>query len=76
MNGMSHNEYMSIGEVAAFLGRSRVRIQQLVQNKRLKAERFGRDWFIKRDEVERFSKIPRRPGRPSTRDSLPFSECD
>lgn len=55
---------MRTEEVAAELGVSKTVVWRQIRAGRLPAEKFGRDWRIKRDDFERFSRIPRERGRP------------
>jgi len=45
---------ISTVEAARLLGISRVRVWQLVRKKRIPARRLGRDWRIRREDLERF----------------------
>jgi excisionase family DNA binding protein len=49
-------------EVAARLGISVMRVQQLIWDGRLPAEKMGRDYFIKEDDLKLVA--DRKPGRP------------
>ncbi|MCA1566424.1 MAG: helix-turn-helix domain-containing protein [Acidobacteria bacterium] len=49
-------------EVAARLGISVMRVQQLIWDGRLPAEKMGRDYFIKEDDLKLVEN--RKPGRP------------
>jgi excisionase family DNA binding protein len=51
-------------EAAKILGVTRVRVQQLIEEKKLPAEKIGRDWFIEKADVEAIKTRPGR-GRPS-----------
>jgi excisionase family DNA binding protein len=46
--------YLSTKEVAARVGVSDARIRQLCAESRLKAEKWGRDWFIPEGAVDHF----------------------
>lgn len=50
-------------EVAERLGRSKVRIVQLIREGRIPAEKFGRDYLIKEENLENF-KLIKPSGRP------------
>ena len=49
-------------EVAEKLGVSVLRVQQLIWNGRLPAEKLGRDYVIKEDDIKLVA--DRKPGRP------------
>jgi excisionase family DNA binding protein len=49
-------------EAAAKLGVSVLRVQQLIWAERLPAEKMGRDYFIKEDDLKLVA--DRKPGRP------------
>lgn len=49
-------------EAAARLGISVMRVQQLIWDGRLPAEKMGRDYFIKEDDLKLVQ--DRKPGRP------------
>lgn len=49
-------------EAAAKLGVSVLRVQQLIWNERLPAEKMGRDYFIKEEDLKLVE--DRKPGRP------------
>jgi excisionase family DNA binding protein len=49
-------------EAAARLGISVMRVQQLIWDGRLPAEKMGRDYFIKEDDLKLVE--DRKPGRP------------
>lgn len=51
-------------QAAEYLGLSHVRVWQLIQKKRLHAEKFGRDWIITEAELVRFKQLDRPPHRP------------
>jgi len=52
-------------QAAKFLGVSRVRVRQFIQERRFKATKLGRDYLIAVSELEKFSQVGRRPtGRP------------
>lgn len=56
---------MLLAQAAAMVGVSPERLRQFIKEDRLKAERLGRFWVVRRSEVRRFKKQPRvRTGRP------------
>lgn len=55
---------MRTDEVAAALEVSKTVVWRQIQAGRLPAEKFGRDWRIKREDFERFKALDRRRGRP------------
>lgn len=52
-------------EVADLLFISRPRVQALIKAGRLPAKKFGRDWLIKRTDLELDIIAQRKPGRPA-----------
>jgi excisionase family DNA binding protein len=54
-------------EAAARLGVSRRYVWRLIDEKRLVAQRTGRDWLIHPDAVDQFRAQRRRVGRPRRR---------
>lgn len=55
---------MRTDEAAAEMGVSKTVVWRQIQAGRLPAQKFGRDWRIKREDFERFKAIPRDRGRP------------
>lgn len=53
---------MTTQEAAEALGVHRSRVLHFIRDKRLKAEKRGRDWWIEVKEVERFKQQPRAAG--------------
>lgn len=53
---------MTTKEAAQVLGVSAVRVRQLIKQKRLAAEKRGRDHLLEDREVERFKRQGRRSG--------------
>ena len=49
-------------EAAARLGVNQSRVRQLILDKRLPAQKFGRDWMIEEKDLEKVSE--RKVGRP------------
>lgn len=56
----------TVSEAAEALAVSRVRVQHMISNGLLPAERIGNRWIIPRHEVFRAQRLPRRGGRPLT----------
>ncbi len=56
----------TVQEAAEALGVSRVRVQHMIRDNKLTAERVGNRWIIPRHEVFRTQRIPRPGGRPYT----------
>ena len=56
----------TVQEAAEALGVSRVRVQHMIRDHQLAAERVGNRWIIPRHEVFRTKRIPRPGGRPYT----------
>lgn len=54
---------LDTSQVAAILGISRRRVEALIVDGRLSAEKVGRDWLIRPEDLDRVK--VRRPGRPS-----------
>ncbi len=55
---------MTLNEAAARLGVSPITLRAQIANKRLKATKRGRDWFVGPAEVERYERESLgRPGR-------------
>jgi excisionase family DNA binding protein len=59
-------------EAAARLGISVMRVQQLIWDGRLPAEKIGRDYVIKEDDLKLVA--DRKPGRPRKEQSAPVSK--
>jgi excisionase family DNA binding protein len=57
-------EWMRTEDVAAELGVSKTVVWRQITRGALPAEKFGRDWRIKREDFERFRSMPRERGRP------------
>ena len=65
---------MRTDEVAAELGVSKTVVWRQIKAGRLLAEKFGRDYRIRREDFERFRRLDRRRGRPKTI-SYPQQDC-
>ncbi|HEC62696.1 MAG TPA: DNA-binding protein [bacterium] len=55
-------EIMTVHDCAKELGVLPRRVLQFIEEGRLLATQVSRRWFIKRDDFERFKKLPRRSG--------------
>lgn len=58
---------MRTDEVAAALNVSKTVVWRQIRAKRLPATKFGRDWMVRQEDFEAFSRIKRDRGRPRTR---------
>ncbi len=67
---------LTISEAAERLGLSLAMIRRYCSQGKLPAQKIGRDWVIRQDEVERFAAMPRRSGRPALQyvRSLPLAQ--
>ena len=52
---------MTLKEAAAILGTTPDNLRGAIKRGALKAQKMGRDWFVKPTEVERYRKEHRRP---------------
>lgn len=59
---------MTTVEAAAFLGVTRAWVWRLIKGGTLVAELRGRDWWIEREEVERYKRERRPAHRPRKED--------
>jgi excisionase family DNA binding protein len=74
-------EYYSIPEAAALLGLSRIAVFKRVKAGRMAALRFGRNWAVPAEEVERFISpaappVPAAPARAEGLPAAPDTEMD
>ena len=51
-------------QVAEILGISRRGVHSLIRRGRLPAEKLGRDWIIRSNDLKQYQKTRRGPGRP------------
>lgn len=58
------DELLPIPVAAKELGMTRASLWRYVDTKRIPAEKMGRDWFIRREDLEAFNRERRPPGRP------------
>ena len=55
-------DFLTTSEAAQILGVNRSRVLQFILNGRLPAQKFGWQWMIKRQDLEKLKN--RKPGRP------------
>lgn len=67
MSTVEDTGYMLLSAAAEQLGMSRWAVWKAVQRGRLNAKRVGRDYFVHQDELARFQRERRPPGRPPAR---------
>lgn len=58
------DELLSIPVAAKELGMTRASLWRYVDAEKLPAEKYGRDWLIRREDLEKFDRERRPPGRP------------
>jgi excisionase family DNA binding protein len=63
----SQGRLLTISEAAERLGLSFSMVRRYCADGKIPAQKMGRDWAIRRRDVESFAAIPRRSGRPSLR---------
>jgi excisionase family DNA binding protein len=56
---------LTVPEAADRLGLSIAMVRRYCTQGKLPAQKLGRDWTIRRRDVERFAALPRRSGRPN-----------
>jgi len=56
---------LTTNEVADLLGITRRGVHSLIKRNRLPAEKIGRDWIIRSEDLQEYWKRRRPPGRPS-----------
>lgn len=66
-------EYISTKDAAERLGLSTVRVQKLIRDKRLPAERFGRIYLIREEDLKLVEH--RKPGRPKKQPEQPLKSA-
>jgi excisionase family DNA binding protein len=62
MPKIQENEMISTNEAAKELGISNIRVRVLIRDGRLPAQKIGRDWIIRRSDLDLVR--VRKPGRP------------
>jgi excisionase family DNA binding protein len=60
---------LTTAEAAAKLGISRSRVLAMIRDRRLKAEKVGRDWIIQEADLSASPVANRKPGRPRKKTS-------
>lgn len=65
---------MLVPQAAAELAVSRFTVWKYIDSGRLPATRVGRDWIIRRSDLETFKGQRRKPGRPK-KDARAGSDC-
>jgi excisionase family DNA binding protein len=64
-NAVVEQTWMTVKQAAKMLGLSESRVRDLIGRERLPAEKHGRDWAIRRRDVESFARLPEgRAGHP------------
>ena len=58
------DDYLSTAEAASRLGLSAISVARLCRERKLRAEKFGDQWFIPQDALDDPAFLARRPGRP------------
>jgi excisionase family DNA binding protein len=66
---MDLKHYVTVNEAAELRGVSRQAILELIERKRLPAERVGRQWLIPKAKLENFERIA--PGRKPADNDAP-----
>lgn len=64
---MATSELLTTQQAADRLGLTVRRVQALIRDSRLPAQRVGRDWLIRAGDLDAFRKQPRKPGYPKGR---------
>lgn len=62
------NGLCTVPDAAKILNVSKRRVRQLINEKRLPAEKMGRQWIMRREDVVAFAAQPRNVGRPPRAD--------
>lgn len=62
------DKYITTKRAGEILGISVRRVNKLINDDRLPAQKTGRDWLLVLDDVIAFSKLKRGVGRPRTND--------
>jgi excisionase family DNA binding protein len=64
---MPLEDYLTAEEAAKKLGIKKISVLKLIYREKLRAEMHGNMYFIHRDEVARYRRERRKPGRPRTK---------
>ena len=57
-------KYLTTKQCAELLGMSTSWVRYLIIRGKLPAEKMGRDWIVKKEDLDKFKTIPRKVGRP------------
>jgi excisionase family DNA binding protein len=72
---LAQGRLLSVNEAADRLGLSVAMVRRYCSDGKLFAQKVGRDWAIRRLDVEQFAAAPRRSGRPSVRYTTPAANA-
>lgn len=64
-------EYVTVNQAAELLGMTPQSVRQAINDDRLRAQKFGRDWQIKRADVEAYRLTPKGSGGRPRKDRQP-----
>ena len=56
MGDLQQKEYLTVEDISEMLGVAPDSVRQWIRDKRLKATRPGRQWLVKREDLEKFLK--------------------
>jgi excisionase family DNA binding protein len=62
---MLTQKVLTTKEASEILGISMQRVRDLIHDDQIEAEKIGRDWIIKTEDLEKFQENRRGPGRPA-----------
>jgi excisionase family DNA binding protein len=60
---------LSVTQAAKEIGVNRARVLVFIEEKRLPAQKAGKQYVLKASDVKRFKAVARDPGRPKKRDA-------
>ena len=66
---------LTVNEAADRLGLSVAMVRRYCSDGKILAQKVGRDWAIRRRDVEQFAAAPRRSGRPAVRYTTPAASA-
>jgi len=66
---------LTVNEAADRLGLSVAMVRRYCSDGKILAQKVGRDWAIRRRDVEQFAAAPRRSGRPAVRYTTPSASA-